>query len=555
MRLHNLRFKAGESPNKPSLEIKPGKITVFIGPNNGGKSLALRELYQFIATGRANGSGSIFENIALSTSQEEIEQKRVSLRLKKKIGEELNSPLVTYGRGNVRRQVHEATFMHAIAAYTQTGNYEPIAQVLLAPYALNLDGQNRLSLINPASAERLQDQQASTLGSLFVNNSLRQKLSSIIYSAFNYHLLVDPTGMSTFSYALSVDAPLNTDIERSLNDESVAFYGRALPVSAASDGTKAFIGIMAEILAGDPEVLFIDEPEAFLHKSLQYALGREIAANISLDKQVFIATHSPDFLMGCLASGEEVDVVRLTYHGGLSNVRLLPASKLSEMMNDPLFRSVGVLSALFYQSAIIVEGASDSAFYDEINNRLERYSNGAVKHAIFLNAHSKQSAAELARPLRKIGIPTAMLLDIDWIKEDGQVAVKYLEAAGLPSGLYEGKLAERRQVRKFLEADGRNYKRLGGINLLDGEEMKAASEFLDTMDRYGLFTVRAGEVESWLGSTGVARDKSKWLANIFRAMGSNPADDKYMTPKGDDVWAFLRKVSAWVADEGRAGVS
>jgi predicted ATP-dependent endonuclease of OLD family len=42
-----------------------------------------------------------------------------------------------------------------------------------------------------------------------------------------------------------------------------------------SDGVRAFTGIITEVIAGDPNILLIDEPEAFLHPSLAYKLGKE----------------------------------------------------------------------------------------------------------------------------------------------------------------------------------------------------------------------------------------------------------------------------------------
>jgi AAA15 family ATPase/GTPase len=46
-------------------------------------------------------------------------------------------------------------------------------------------------------------------------------------------------------------------------------------ISDASDGVKAFIGILSELIAGDPKVILVDEPEAFLHPSLATTLGNE----------------------------------------------------------------------------------------------------------------------------------------------------------------------------------------------------------------------------------------------------------------------------------------
>ena len=76
--------------------------------------------------------------------------------------------------------------------------------------------------------------------------------------------------------------------ERNIHAAGVAFHSLATPIEATSDGVKAFTGIIIELTAGDPRVLLIDEPEAFLHPSLARKLGYEIArAAVHSDKRVF----------------------------------------------------------------------------------------------------------------------------------------------------------------------------------------------------------------------------------------------------------------------------
>jgi predicted ATPase len=68
---------------------------------------------------------------------------------------------------------------------------------------------------------------------------------------------------------------------------------------------KAFTGIITALTAGDPHVVLIDEPEAFLHPSLASMLGVEVSrAAVSSDKRVFVSTHSPFFVM--VASSPEL---------------------------------------------------------------------------------------------------------------------------------------------------------------------------------------------------------------------------------------------------------
>ena len=256
-------------------------------------------------------------------------------------------------------------------------------------------------------------------------------------------------------------------------------------------------------------------------------MGREIANNVAAGKQLFAATHSPQFLMGCLSAGAKVNVVRLARRGAKAIANLLDSDTLDAMMSDPMLRSSNVLAGLFYNAAVVVEGDSDRSFYEEINLRLGYVGRG-IKHPLFINAHGKQTAPVIAQTLRNAGVPSAIVLDLDWLKEDGVVQKKYFEGTGLPVQARTSAAAARSQTRLDLEATGRNYKRDGGIELLTGDAKAAANDFLDLMDKYGLFTVRRGEVEAWLSELNIPRAKQGWLEHVFSEMGSDRSSSTFV---------------------------
>lgn len=556
MLLEHIVFKNGPSPDAPPLEIAPGRVTVFVGPNNGGKSSALRdisnEFFFNLAHDQLVISSLRFANVTRERAERKISKYRVS-----EAGQTPERRILM--RRNIGRQEVNEQFLldHLLGQFNQGQqdkyNRQYISQHLLSMFALNLTGENRLGLVTQSQAQRLTDPAQTTIAALFQDDSLRRVLSDIVYDSFHMHLVIDATNMSSFAYALSETSP-PPEIERSFTAEAIEFFRKSHALSTSSDGTKAFVGVLSEVIAGDVEVLVIDEPEAFLHPGLAYTLGRQIGLKIGADKQLFAATHSPHFLMGCLSAGVAIDVVRLTHRAGKGTAQLLPAARLSEMMNDPLLRSVGVVSALFYESAVVVEADSDRAFYEEINNRLNLYSPPSVRHATFLNAHNKQTASEIVAELRQAGVPSALVLDIDWVKEDGHVCTKYFDAAGVPEGLRQGLRNTRQTVRSYLHAANPDYKRQGGIALLAGAELATATAFFNQMETYGLFTVRAGELESWLPHLKCNRNKSVWLGEVFTALGSDPSLATYVRPAQNDVWEFLRNIAAWVSNAGRLGL-
>lgn len=130
-----------------------------------------------------------------------------------------------------------------------------------------------------------------------------------------------------------------------------------------SDGVKAFTGILLQVSAGDPRIIIVDEPEAFLHPSLASKLANELAKGAATEgKHIFVATHNAQFVMGAILSGARVNIVRLTYTGNTGTARLLSSTELTKLMQDPLLRSVGLLSALFYDFVVVGEADADRAF-------------------------------------------------------------------------------------------------------------------------------------------------------------------------------------------------
>lgn len=553
MKIDKLVFVAGDSANSSLLQVHPRRITLFIGPNNGGKSRALIEIQQSLNP-TTNYSYVVFKEVIRSPiDSTELEEKLSKIQRPKLPGENA-SPDVIAVEGRIgRQQVHLSILQRAISNPVDEGTLQYFGSSFLRYFYINLGGSDRLSLTNATQAEPVGTPPKTTIAALHQNDVIREELSEIVFKAFDQYLVIDPTQMPNIQYKLS-DTKAAGNIEKRLDAEAAAFFKKSMALADASDGTKAFIGILAEVMAGDPDVIFIDEPEAFLHPSLQYILGQQISAKALADKQIYVATHSPSFLLGCVLSGAIVDIVRLTHRSGSATARYLDSTRVRKLMTDPLFRSVGAANALFHESAVVVEGDSDRAFYEEINSRINRYGDGGIRHASFLNAHNKQTAVNIVRPLRDIGIPAASILDIDWIKEDGQVWDRYFESMGAPLGLKESLATARRSVRKSLEGTGKDYKREGGIDLLSGDAKLSAIAFFDQIDSYGLFTVRTGELESWLRNMNVERTKSKWLISIFNAMRSDPKDTDYLKPADDDVWELLRRVAKWTANSSRLGM-
>ena len=260
------------------------------------------------------------------------------------------------------------------ALQAPSSNLSHFCRWYLAYNTLILDGSNRISLVNEQGAGDLQDPPHTSLQVLFHDNVRRKEVRRILHDAFGQYFVIDPTHLGHLRIRLAPRAPQSEEEERGIHEAAVKFHAAALPIEHGSDGVKAFTGMITEIIAGDPAVLLIDEPEAFLHPALAFTLGKEITlASLGSQKRLFVSTHSPNFVMGCIQSGAPINIVRLTYRGGIATARLLPSEDILRLMRNPLLRSTGVLGGLFYEFVVVTESDADRAFYQEINEALAAF--------------------------------------------------------------------------------------------------------------------------------------------------------------------------------------
>lgn len=553
--IKTIKLKFGKAPNQPSAEIDTTPVTVFVGPNNSGKSKVLSEIYYLCTNGQLNSMDVILSEIEFDSFTSDMAQKKVEkITLRPQSNQPLMPGHIFVGKGGNRHMIQEQILLSALQ--NTKSQLDFFCRFYLAFNTLMLDGRNRINLVNQQPAGDLQQHPDSSFQVLFRDDDKRKKVRRIIHEAFGLHFVVDPTHLGHLRLRLS-SRPPSTDIEeRGIHDEALQFHSSATLVEEASDGVKAFTGIITEIIAGDPAVLLIDEPEAFLHPSLAFNLGKEIALTSSeSEKRIFVSTHSPNFVMGCIQSGAPVNIVRLTYRGGIPTARVLANEDILRLMRNPLLRSTNVISGLFYEFVVVTEADSDRAFYHEINERLQRYQpDMGISNCLFINAQNKQTVQKIIKPLRELGIPAVGIVDIDIVKEGGKVWTGLLESSFVPKLEHQSLANFRNDVNKKFEASGKDMKREGGVKILSDSDKEAANNLFDKLAEYGVFAVRGGELESWLPKLGATGHGPDWLIPVFEKMGEDPESLDYLKPSNDDVWLFMGEIKKWFTNPTRKGI-
>lgn len=546
-----MRLKAGRGPGLNCVVDPVAPVTVFVGPNNAGKSRVLTEIEQWCRTGRAAGSEALLDKVVFSgLSVEEAAETISSLLPAEYAGEVPSSGTIILN--------HRPLQVGNLNRVLQLPESDPHAfcREFLSSRTLKLDAHSRVALVNPQSAGDLLRPPTSSLQVLLRDEARRMEVRRIVFDAFGEHFVVDPTNLGSLRIRLSSSAPATEIEEVGIHSDARQFHERASLIESASDGVKAFVGIITQLVAGDPRIMLIDEPEAFLHPALAQKLGYEIArAAARSQKRVFVSTHSAAFLMGCIHSGTPVTVVRLTFRDRTATARLLGSDELLTLMRNPLLRSTGVLSGLFAESVVVTESDADRAFYQEVNERLLRFKpEFAIPGCLFLNAQNKQTVHVIVDPLRRLGIPTAGVVDVDALKEGGVVWTNLLSAAGIPEIARNSLAVLRSDINGAFKRTGMDMKRAGGVEILGAAEKETAELLLAQLREYGVFIVPGGELESWLKNLGVTGHTPAWLISVFEKMGSDPDSPGFVKPTDGDVWSFVGGMRRWFVNSARKGI-
>lgn len=551
--------------DQKKLQFSLTGVTVFVGPNNSGKSLILRELEKACFTYNTLNNHIIQDiefNLINSTSAiKDVESKKTTPTENPQeqiTDDQVLIQRITTPSGFSSREKINIKMMQEIFEKedSQKNNLQFITRYYISLLTIRLDGSTRTNLLNPQQGGDFLSQPTNILSSLWVKPEERQKLRRLTHEAFGEYFTIDALHQGQLRARLSSKEPEDEDEEQALSLRSREFHKKSTQIIECSDGVKAYTGILANVLGHNSKICLIDEPEAFLHPPLAKKLGKELS-NISLtdDTNIFIATHSADFLMGCISSGTPLNVIRLTYKNGKSTARILPQEKILPLMRNPLLRSTGVLNSLFYECVVVTEADSDRAFYQEINERLlaENDSRG-IADCLFINAQNKQTIWDIVKPLRDLGIPTLGIADIDFIKDGGTVATKPLVAVNIPTISHSSFHNERQAILKAFTDTNKNMKRDGGITLLNGKNLEAAKNLLEKYSEYGILLVPNGELESWLNHLGASGEKSKWLIDTFEKMGDSLDQLNYVKPSSGDVWDFIGNAKNWLINSQRKGM-
>ena len=275
-------------------------------------------------------------------------------------------------------------------------------------------------------------------------------------------------------------------------------------IAEQGDGIKAFLKLLMSIRDDFASVIFIDEPETFLHPPQRRAIGEAIVSAVDCGKQIFVATHDADVVRGMLTGDISPNVLYLNDTNGERTVERIGLSSLVDcglskvtakhgvqMMNEK------VINSLFFDKAVLVENENDRLIYEHFcQQRLYAEYQGRC----FLGLNGSDAVLNLFDLMVAAGMTVCCVVDIDFLLSD-ELGSKRVNA--LDPSLREQHVAFARKMHSLGDYREKKKKmKTQGVVALEGDLFDDAKCLIESYAKYGVHIVPAGELESWFSAPG-----------------------------------------------------
>lgn len=565
--LFSLRIGSVSIQGGASVPVSTNGVTVVVGGNNAGKSTLLRQMHASLVDGWAS---TVLPQPHLLTSQDVL-LGGTQADAHAWFAADAYANDTGYVRGGVNVTPQEISLAYT---YTPRAHLGPFGSAL----ALIPNARTRFEAIR-AVPRRHDISVPPSLDLHYYEEEpeLMRSLNAYTKEIFGIGVTLDwLSGNVILRYGETTVIPDFADLKPYRED-----MAKLPPVESQGDGVGSTLGLLVPLIAGRNQISFVDEPEAFLHPPQAFKLGR-IVAEITAERQsqLIVATHDRNFVAGVLSlQSADRTVIRLDRSGDTSTAHRVDPVKLAKAWTSPLLRTSNILDGLFHRAVVIAENERDCLFYAAALDEVAPLPDGLLPNdLLFVSAHGKGGATEIASILAAARVPVLAALDIDALKEKS-ILRALVEAMGAtwtsdidkdfdkatnefkqprkpvknrdvqltvdgvlgaePDATYTG--ATRQAVTRTLAVDDpwAEVKRYG-MNGFHADR-QAADRLVAALAAQGVVLVPVGELEGFAPSLGV-RKGPDWLPAALAA-------DAH---KGADASAFAAQLSAAVITREKA---
>lgn len=526
-------------------------IVIFTGANNAGKSQVLKDIDRLMESNGVKGLVVTYLDVNYVGD----------------IKEKVNDFKIKDGRYSIGGNI----FNDVSSIENWWSNKHRVFSFF---YKNRLSTEMRLQAANNApSFDALNSNPTMPVQMLYLNDKLEEKLSGLFYEAFNENLIVNRVGGNVIPIHVG-----QKPAKESGEDRVSASYLdklRKLPIlQEQGDGMRSFAGILLDVFTTQKTVTMIDEPEAFLHPPQARLLGRMLVKNKPNDRQLFISTHSEDFLKGLLdADSDNVKIVRIDRKKDVNHIKVLDNEGVKNLWKDSILRYSNILSGLFHSKVVICESDTDCRFYQAIMNSIFEAVDKTSPDILFTHCGGKERFKAVIPALTALNVKTVVVPDIDVLNEETtfkticeHLGIKWDDVSGKWKTVFEYVKGQRAQLdtneaRKAIDEifDGISSPQMSqenidavksklkastawskvkevGKNFFSGEAYSKMDELMYICKAKGLFIVPVGELESFYKPlASKANHGTKWVNAVLQK-------DLVNDPELADARKFVKEI-------------
>ena len=530
------------------------KISVFVGPNNSGKSQTLKDIRCMMDRQQANMKPIILKD---DTSCFEIPNLQ-SIKKDVSFVESRSSVNQYTVEGIGSNLIGNKSFDVTIQQIEDFDNYEEKQKQKIffswfgKSYIALMDAETRLRLSSETNSYNPSEERPQNLlQSLFKSTEIEKIFRDAFKEAFKQDIKLDVSQLQ------KICLRVGNNVNQIPEDPRTAYtVAKNIPkIDNQGDGFRSFAGIVIGLLICKNRIILLDEPEAFLHPAQSFFLGKWIGENsASLGSQLLICTHSSNFLSGILAGTKDLDIFRLHRVENQTFYNHLTPEVVNQLISNPILSSQRVIEGFFHSGVVICEADADRAVYQSV----AAICHNSNREVLFIHAHNKQTLALVAGLLKQSGTPVAVVADIDVLRPDKDLdeVYKVLTEKDMPAELKVRQkqldaYAENRPEEEVFRELKKNVSELmqqmeegkhtlegarsalsriknetskwsaikrDGIAVLPVDEKGNADQLIIELAKVGLFVVTVGELEGWI-NLGIHK-KNKWIVPALEVINS-----------------------------------
>ncbi len=523
--------------NGVELKLEKSDIIIFVGPNNVGKSHALKDMYS-LTEGKNNTL--IINDIKIEKSNKNNSNyfndflEKISIKHFDNNSINYNYLGKYFDKNDIHNYWNEKSFRQL--------------RVVFVSY---LNTENRLNISRPVESINRDENKTHPIHYLISNPDFRKKVSENFYKAFNKYITPDRLNGKTipiriYEKNIKINQNEYTD-EIEHQDIYDSFLKECPQVQSQGDGIRSFTGVLLYLINNVYSIHLIDEPESFLHPPQANILGHIMGEMLSTDQQAFISTHSKDIIKGLLDTcPNRIKIIRITREDNKNYFSVLDNKKFDYIWKDSLLKHSEIMNSLFYNSVVLCESDSDCKLYSIILSHIKERK-GQYSETLFIHCGGKHRMPKVITALKALNVKLVVVPDIDVLRDEN-VIKNIIEAKDgrwddyvkdykiINSDISNNKHnIKREKILEILNSSSENYlsdieiknikniirnengwdniKNSGYRAIPSGDASNSFKTLNESFKKLGIYMVTEGELESFIKEVG--KHGPEWVNNVL----------------------------------------